>query len=130
VTVLVPLIRNDFSLFPTLSGNALLVEFKGSADNETQPLLANFFKLVHVEANRANVSEVVVDVHALEFINSSCFKTFITWVAENGSVALDARYRIRFLKDPNVRWQARSFDALHRMCLDSVTVEDWVGGTK
>jgi hypothetical protein len=130
VTVLSPLIRNDFSLCPTWRDNVLLVEFKGSADNEAQSLLADFFRLVHIEAKRAKVSEVVVDVHALEFINSSCFKTFITWVAENGSVESDARYRIRFLKDPNVRWQARSLDALHRMCLASVNVEDWVGGTK
>jgi hypothetical protein len=79
---------------------------------------------------QAKVSLVIVDVHELYFINSSCFKAFVTWVATVNSVEPSERYCIRFLKDPKLRWQTRSFDALHRMSLALVTIEDWVGGTK
>lgn len=118
--------RDGFVLKPWLVGTTLHVVFSGCADNEAQPILPDYFKLLHAEALRLAVAEVVMDIHGLYFINSSCFKALVTWIdLLNGSPATD-RYRIRFLKDANLRWQARSFDALHRMCVAHVTVEDWV----
>lgn len=125
-----PLIREGFSLIPTLSGRVLHLVFVGCADAEAQPLLGSYFNRLHVEAMQANVNEVFVDVHELYFINSSCFKAFVTWVATVSAVEPSARYRIRFLKDANLRWQARSFDALHRMSLALVSIEDWAGGSQ
>jgi hypothetical protein len=123
-----PLIREGFVLQPTFTGSLLRVNFSGCADAEAQPLLGDYFRQVHLAAQAAAVDEVVVDIHDLYFINSSCFKAFVTWIDLLNREALQRRYRIRFLKDRELRWQTRSFDALHRMSLGSVVIEDWPGG--
>jgi hypothetical protein len=123
------LAHDGFVLRPHQVGTVLHVEFSGCADNDAQALLPGYFKLMHAEVERSGMTEVVVDIHGLYFINSSCLKAIVTWIDLLNAMASDRRYRIRFLKDPRLRWQTRSFDALHRMCMANVSVEDWSGGT-
>jgi hypothetical protein len=125
---LVPLIREGFALSPAYSNDVLSIAFYGCADGEAQPLLGRYFEEVHAEILRTKQTEVIVDVHELYFINSSCFKALVTWVSTVTSCDPSSRYRIRFVKDPSLRWHTRSFDALHRMSLALVTIEDWAGG--
>jgi hypothetical protein len=123
------LAHDGFVLRPNQVGNDLYLEFSGCADNEAQPVLPGYFKLLHAEAQRSGVTLVVVDIHALYFINSSCFKALVTWIDLLNCMPPSQRYRIRFLKDPKLHWQTRSFDALHRMSMAHVGVEDWAGET-
>jgi hypothetical protein len=127
---LVPLIRDGFALSLSYTNDLLSIVFSGCADNEAQPLLGRYFEGVHAEVLRTKQTEVIVDVHELYFINSNCFKALVTWVSTVTTEDPTSRYWIRFVKDPSLRWQTRSFDAFHRMSLALVTIEDWAGGNK
>jgi len=52
----------------------------------------------------------VFDVQELQFLNSSCFKLFINWIAKVARA--DPNYRITFVGNPAVGWQKRSLGAL------------------
>lgn len=122
------LTREGFAIVPCQVGDEVHVAFGGSADKEAEPLLPGYFRLLHTEVLRLGVGLVVVDIRELYFINSSCLKSIVMWIdLLNGTSSVE-RYRIRFVKDPKLQWQTRSFDALHRMCIEYVSVEDWSGG--
>src|SRR5512145_3221990 len=116
--------RDGVELRPRQVGSELHLRFSGSAGVEVEPLLPEYFVRVHEEVQRLGLAQVVVDVRELHFISSSCFKALISWIGEVNALPVEQRYRIRFLKDPKLRWQARSFDALHRLCMSHVFVED------
>ncbi len=122
-----PIVTAAFSLKVSLEGARMRVVLSGSADAEVQPLLPPTFRSVHAEAQRLTVREVLVDVHELFFMSSSCFKAFVLWMdLLNGRTA--PSYQVRFVRHPNLSWQARSLDALRRMALASVVVDTHVEG--
>ena len=57
-----------------------------------------------------HMGEVVADFRELVFMNSSCLKEFVRWIAQVEERA--EHYRIRFLSDPDAQWQSRSLQAL------------------
>jgi len=120
--------RDGLVLRPRQVGAELHLEFSGCADIEVVSVLPEYFRALHAEVQRSGTNLVEVDLHALYFINSSCFKALVTWIALLNGMPPAKRYRIRFRKDPKLRWQTRSFDALHRMSMAHVSVEDWSGG--
>jgi anti-anti-sigma regulatory factor len=76
---------------------------------------------LHDEAQRLGVPEVVIDFREFDFMNSSCFKAFVTWI---GNVQeSEKQYRIRFLSDVNKHWQLRSLEALRCFAVDLIRVE-------
>jgi hypothetical protein len=66
---------------------------------------------------------VVFDLAALDFMNSSCFKGFVTWVDQVAKLPHETRYEVRFISQPHLQWQRRSLEALHRFAPDVVTLE-------
>src|SRR5947209_9212846 len=60
-------------------GRTATVYLRGEADMQVQLMLRRFFEALHAEALRAILSEVIVDVHELEFLTSSCFKELVSW---------------------------------------------------
>jgi|tagenome__1003787_1003787.scaffolds.fasta_scaffold20400143_2 hypothetical protein len=119
-----PVVRDGFSL--AVDGGpaegAIRVRFSGTADLETTASLAAFLTRLHDEVIRTAARTVVFDFTALEFMNSSCFKCFVTWIAGLDKPAR-ASLSIRFLSNAGHVWQRRSLDALHRFAPDLVTVE-------
>jgi hypothetical protein len=101
---------------------AIRVRFSGTADLETTASLTAFLGRLHDEIIRTGATTVVFDFTALEFMNSSCFKCFVTWVAGLDQPAR-ASLSVRFLSNADHVWQRRSLDALHRFAPDLVTVE-------
>jgi hypothetical protein len=74
------------------------------------------------EARRPGVREVLVDLRELEFMNSSCFKHFVTWICEvHDAPALAPRFRFR--SDPRRLWQRRSLHALSGLAGGLVSIE-------
>ncbi|HJZ87091.1 MAG TPA: hypothetical protein VKN99_18085 [Polyangia bacterium] len=119
---------------PALSDNELQAEasadnahirvrLAGTADVRVVAPLSSFFSSLHTEAERLATREVVVDLRALEFMNSACFKTFVTWLSRVQRMSPPAQYGIRFLANPSRRWQVRSLTALTWFAADLVTVE-------
>ncbi len=99
------------------------LELRGTADIEAKPALDNYIEALHDEVHRLGLSKVEVDIRELEFMNSSSFKVFVTWLSKVRESPADQQYRIHFLSNPNLHWQRRSLAALSCFAVDLVTIE-------
>lgn len=118
----VPAIRAaEFSAETTLAAGAVRLKLTGSADAAAIEPLSTLLPKLHTEATRVGVDHVIVDFLELEFMNSSCFKSFVTWI----STLQEAKdqYRITFFSNPTMLWQRRSLHALSCFAADLVSVE-------
>jgi hypothetical protein len=70
------------------------------------------------------VSEVVVDFRTLDFMNSSCFKAFLDWIARIQELPYDQVYKIRFLSTESILWQRRSLRALQCFAPKLIELEE------
>jgi hypothetical protein len=117
-----PLVRNGFSLTPNLDGNRIVIQFSGNGDMEAVDPLGGYLKLVHKEAVELGVSSVAFDFSGLYFMNSSCFKAFVSLI--DAVQRTDPRaYAVRFLTNPRIHWQRRSLEALRYLAPKVVEVE-------
>jgi hypothetical protein len=119
---LAPLVHTGFQLTPRLEDQVLVVNFAGNGDMSAVEALGRYLKHVHQEAVSQKVSEVSFDFRDLYFMNSSCFKAFVTWI-DLASRADEHAYVIRFLTNPRLHWQRRSLEALRCLSPNVVRVE-------
>lgn len=117
-----PLTAAAFQLTPRLEESGLIVSFSGNGDMSAVETLGRFLAQVHAEALSRSVSEVSFDFRDLYFMNSSCFKAFVTWIDQVSRTEGPA-YRIRFLTNPRLHWQRRSLEALRCLSPTVVRVE-------
>jgi anti-anti-sigma factor len=119
-----PTVSADDFKADTYNRNDLLVlELVGTADLRVQPQLDEFLgKVNHLAQDRAS-REVVVDLRKLEFMNSSCFKAFVSWIGELQEMDARRQYKVRFLSEPRMLWQRRSLHALSCFAVDLITIE-------
>jgi anti-anti-sigma factor len=102
-------------------GKAIVVKLHGNADTQVRAALAGLLDQIDAEAKRLSVQETVIDARDLYFMSSSCLSLLVRWittVAERGTKG----YKIRFVANPNLRWQKRSLSALAAMGKGIVTV--------
>lgn len=104
--------ESDFAAQATSSARRVQVRLTGTADLNVKSQLDRFLHEVHSQAQRCVAEEVTVDVRELEFMNSSCLKSFVWWISTVQEQAGDAKYRIVFVSSPSVYWQRRSLNAL------------------
>jgi len=85
--------------------------------------IGRFFRTVHEAALQSRLTELKVDVRGLSFVNSSAIRVFIDWAiwVSQGS---GTRYRLRFVRNPNVTWQRVSFPAIAQLAAAHVVIED------
>jgi hypothetical protein len=118
-----PVKTNEFSATAALADGNLSVQLVGNADLRNKEALDVFLRAVHAEALRRPAGEVSVDVRQLQFMNSSCFKNFVSWLCAMQDCPPEAQYRIRFLSNATMHWQKRSMHALSCFAADLVTVQ-------
>jgi hypothetical protein len=120
-----PVVKQGFSLvaLDVTSPERLEVRFSGNADMEATPVLETYLKELHDGALAERLKTVVFDIADLDFMNSSSFKCFVTWVGQILKLPDDERYQARFLSNPSLQWQRRSLEALHRFAPDVVTID-------
>ncbi len=94
----------------------------GTADTRSMVALDTLLKKVHEQTHRSGARTVVVDLRELEFMNSSCFKAFVTWVSTVQELAAAEQYKMEFLSDDRRHWQRRSLGALACFAVDLITV--------
>lgn len=119
---LTSVVHEGFSLQPRLEDGVLVVRFSGNGDMAAVGTLGAYLKQVHVAALDLSPKYVKFDFSDLYFMNSSCFKAFVTWittVSQNQQLA----YGIRFLTNPKLHWQRRSLEALRHLAPSVVQVE-------
>jgi anti-anti-sigma regulatory factor len=119
---LTPLVREGFSLTPNLEGNRIVVQFAGNGDMEAVDPLSGYLKLVHREAVGLGVDRVSFDFSSLYFMNSSCFKAFVSLI-DTVSRSDPRAYAVCFLTNPRIHWQRRSLEALRYLAPKVVEVE-------
>lgn len=113
----------DFSTAASGQGDTITVRFSGNADiRAKEPLEALLVKL-HAEAQRVGAKVVAVDFRQLEFMNSSCFKSFVSWIGGVQELPPEKQYRIRFLSNAEMLWQRRSLHALRCFAVDLISIE-------
>jgi hypothetical protein len=99
------------------------VRLVGSAESVAMAPLGHLLGKLHGEAVRLEVRQVTVDLRELEFMNSSCFKAFVSWLGELQDLDATRQYRIRFLSDERKHWQRRSLGALSCFAVDLIEIE-------
>ncbi len=105
-------------------GDKIQAVFSGVAELDVRDALPQLLKRLHLEAQQLKIKEVMVDFHRLEFMNSSCFKGFVSWINDIQELAEDKQYRLRFRSNPEILWQRRSVHALKCFATDLITVEE------
>ena len=119
----ISILEPGFSLEPNHDADKLIVRFSGNADMNAIKPLAACLKQLHNEAVRLAVDEVVCDFGGLYFMNSSCFKAFVSWITAVDALDPGKRYRIRLLSNQQLHWQKRSLEALRCLADQVVTIE-------
>jgi hypothetical protein len=115
--------ENDFAAQATASDRRIQVSLTGTADLTVKTQLDHFLREVHTEAQRSLAEEVTVDVRQLEFMNSSCLKSFVWWISTVQEQPGDGRYRIVFVSSPSVYWQRRSLNALACLANEIISIQ-------
>lgn len=106
-------------------GDRIKVRLCGSAELGSKATLDEF--LADVFAASFGRREVVVDMRALEYMNSSSIKSLLTWIVRVRDLPEPERHKIRFLSNPELHWQQRSLHSLVSMCGDVIEVEEREG---
>lgn len=101
----------------------IVATFGGTADLETRADLEAIVEKLQEFAIREKPGSVVLDFRALEFMNSSSFKVFVTWFASIQDLPSDLQFKITLRSDPKVYWQRRSLAALGNFAADLVSIE-------
>jgi hypothetical protein len=114
---------NRFSAKVSTCDRRIQVSLTGTADLLVSGQIETLLRQVHLEAQRCSAEEVTVDVRELEFMNSSCLKSFVRWICAVQEQTGPAKYRIVFLSSPSVGWQRRSLNALASLAEEIVSVQ-------
>jgi hypothetical protein len=113
-------VQPGFAFRAALDPAGLQFHLTGSVDARATSDLEGFVKHVHAEARRLAVPEVVVDLSGCTFMNSSCFKAFLGWLAAIADLAPDAQYKLRFAWNADSYWQRRGLQALKAYAVNLV----------
>ena len=104
--------QSGFALRAALDPDGLRLWFTGSVDARAAADLEAFVRHAHAEARRLAVREVVIDLGDCSFINSSCLKAILGWLAAIGELPPEAQYKLRFVWNEAAYWQRRGLQAL------------------
>ena len=107
----------------TANSGGLTVAIDGTADLRAEEQLGGFLEAVDRCARDRKTAEVIVDLRKLEFMNSSCFKAFVSWIGRLQELDPKEQYKIRFVSDQRMLWQRRSLHALCCFAADLITID-------
>ena len=113
---------DDFSGAANHEGAAIEAWIKGNADYAALDALEMLLTRVHSEAKRLAIREVVIDLRNLEFMNSSCFKSFVSWINDIQELGQEQQYKVKFRSNPKMHWQKRSLHSLRCFAVELITV--------
>ena len=117
-----PVQDSEFSAEAAPNGREIGVKLIGNADLNVKTQLDRFIAAVHDECRRASVEEVTVDLREMEFMNSSCLKSFVWWISSVHELAAAHQYHITFVSSPAMYWQRRSLTALAGLATELVSI--------
>ena len=95
----------------------------GNAEVPDRPKLGRLLQEVHHQMVLRAAMLIQVDLRGLRFMNSSCYKDFVTWLASIKSLPPERQYRVHFRTNPKARWQQTGMRALATSANTVVTIE-------
>ena len=104
--------------------SSIRLTLRGTADLRVTEELDQILKRVHAEAVERAATVVEVDLSDLEFMNSSCFKSFVSWITNIQELDADKQYKVKFLSNPSMHWQKRSLHSLRCFAVELITVTE------
>ena len=113
----------SFSTATARDGDHITIRFFGNADLGAGDALELLLPRVHAEALRAGARVVTVDFTALEFMSSSCFRSFVSWVSDVQELPPEQQYRIVMRSNASMLWQRRSLHALKCFANELIDIE-------
>jgi hypothetical protein len=111
----------DCGTVTTCDGSSITVQMKGNWDMNAVAPLDEFTRALEKEAERLQVAQVVMNWTEVEFINSSCLKSFARWVGSLSRPPQAQKYTLEFFT--NHAWQRRSLEALKALGRDKVLIK-------
>jgi hypothetical protein len=123
-TVVATVKGEDFAGTATHDGTAITARLSGNADYAALDAIDTLLGRTHAEAKRLAVAEVIIDLVQLEFMNSSCFKCFVSWINDIQELPDAAQYKVRFISNPTMHWQKRSLHSLRCFAVELITVSE------
>ena len=115
---------DDFHGDATHQDGVMTLRLAGTADYAAVDALEELLNDVHDECVRARVKQASVDLHKLEFMNSSCFKCLVSWITVLQELPLASQYKVTFVSNPQMHWQKRSLHSLRCFAEDLITVSE------
>lgn len=112
-----------FELTTAETEAGLDLRFSGTADMHAIEPLDAYLGAIHATALERHARRVRVDFRKLDFMNSSCFKSFVSWIGHVQDAAPSDRYQIEFQSNVQMHWQRRSLNALRCFAMDLVSIE-------
>ena len=111
----------DFGIDPSDSDDGWLVlQLTGTGDAAAVATLNECLAAVELNVAANEVTTLELDIRKLQLLNSSCLKTFASFILR--LIASKADCPIRFVVDARQPWQARSLFALERLAGDRVNI--------
>ena len=107
----------------TQDGDQIRMVLEGTADTQSRTELDDYINKLHAEAQRLGTKVVHIDLKELEFMNSSCLKIFVAWLAQLNDLGAEKQYKLVMHSNSKLLWQRRSLAALSCFAVDLVTVE-------
>jgi hypothetical protein len=117
------IVREGFTI-AVKSGDGFWVTLSGNADMEMVPLLGPYLSQVHEYLCRVGARSVVVDIRNLYFLNSSCFKAIINWIAAIDRLDPSQKYDVKFVTNSRLNWQRRNLRSILDFAPTIVAVQE------
>lgn len=76
-----------------------------------------------IHEGAAGTSELLVDLSALRYVNSSGLRIFLDWLGWLTAEPPERRYRLRFRLSESSSWQAAAFPAIEMLGGEMVAIE-------
>lgn len=116
--------EEKYSAYLGFDPQGVRVYFRGTISTLNPSSVLNpFVDAVHAHVLESGAKEVRVDFTALEFCNSSGFKSFIYWIELIQKTPEEKRYKLRFVSSKERKWQKTSLLALSCYGVNLVTLD-------
>lgn len=114
---------SGITILTHIRDSGLETQISGSAEIPAAAAMISLVQALHAQALALGVATVTVDFTNLEFMNSSCFKSLVTWVNDISELEEAKRYKLRFRTNAGIPWQRRTLQVLKTMATDLISVE-------
>jgi hypothetical protein len=114
---------DGFTLRSANNAGRLEVRLVGNADMRVADQLDVALEGLAAAMPKQAKAELAFDIRELYFMNSSCFKCFVSLIVSTLDQPKPQQFSVVFLSNPRMHWQDRSLEALRSIATEVVRIE-------